>query len=389
LRSTLVAGQMAGTVILLIAAGLFLRALRSLETLDTGWSTEGVQVASFDLEYGGYGREQGLNFYNELVDRVRELPGVEAAGLARKPPLGGRSSFGGINVAGVEAPQGRDGFTAYLNTVTPGYFETLDIALLQGRDISDADTESGRSVAVINQAMAQRFWPGDDAIGRRFHLGQVGEGRAIEVVGVVENVKYSRLVEETPNFYYLPLRQWPNAQMTLHLRTAAGAGNLAPGLRRIVRELDAGLPILSILPLDEALEVFLLPQRMAAWVTGIMGFIGLLLGAVGIYGVTAFAIGQRTREIGIRVALGARTSDVVRMMAWQGMIAPLAGMGAGLAIAFAVTRFLVSLIPGVSPVDPLTFGSVIAGLFGIALFAILLPAGRAARLDPSATLRSE
>ncbi len=389
LRSVLVAGQMAGTVILLITAGLFLRALRSLEALDTGWDSEAVQVMSFDLEYGGYGREQGLNFYRELLDRVRQTPGVEAASLARKLPLAGRSSLGDINVAGVEAPQGQAGFDAYYNTVTPGYFATLDISLLQGRDFGDADAASGRNVAVINQAMAQRFWPGGNAIGSRFYTGQVGDGTVFEVVGVVENVKYHRLVEDTPNFYYLPFRQRYNAQMTLHLREANGSGRAIPVVQHVARELDPGLPIISTLSLDKTLEVSLLPQRMAAWVTGIMGFIGLLLGAVGIYGVTAFAIGQRTRELGIRIALGAQTSNVLRMMTWQGMIAPLVVTGVGLVVALAVTRFLGSFIAGVSPVDPLTFGVVVAVLCGVALFAILVPATRASRLDPAATLRSE
>ena len=389
LRSALVAGQMAGTVILLITAGLFLRALSSLEALDTGWNSHSVQVMSFDLEYGGYGTERGLSFYRELLDRVRQSPGVESAALARKLPLAGRSSLGDINVAGVEAPQGRTGFVAYYNTVTRGYFGTLHISLLQGRDFGEADAGSGRNVAIINQAMAQRFWPAGDAIGSAFYAGQVAEGTAFEVVGVVENVKYHRLVEQTPNFYYLPLQQRYNAQMTLHLREAVGTGGAVSGVRRVARGLDPGLPIVSTLPLDEALDMSLLPQRMAAWVTGVLGFIGLLLGAVGIYGVTAFAIGQRTRELGIRIALGAQTSNVLRMMTWQGMIAPLVGTVVGLAVALAVTRFLGSFIAGVSPVDPLTFGVVVAGLCGVALCAILVPATRAARLDPAATLRSE
>jgi predicted permease len=390
LRSVMVGSQMAATVTLLIVAGLFLRTLSSLESLDTGWDGDNVGVVTIDAELSGMDRERGREFFRELATRAKQITGVEAASLAAKLPLGGRSSFGNINVEGVEAPQGQNGFSAFLNRVTPGYFRTLNIRLLQGRDVSDDDTGGKQPVAVINRAMAQRFWPDADPIGKHFYTGQVSQGRDFEVIGVVENAKYGRLVEEIPNFYYVSADQWYPSAMSLHMRIAPGAERaVAAQIRQVVRQLDANLPVQPMRPMNDLLQVFFLPQRVAAWVAGVMGFVGLLLGAVGVYGVTAFAVGQRRREIGVRIALGADTSNVLSLMMRRGLVAPMIGMVAGLAVTVIATRLLTSLIPGVSPLDPLTFGSVIAILAAVAVLATLLPARKAVRLDPVEALRAE
>jgi predicted permease len=389
LRNVIVAAQMSVVVLLLLVAGLFLRALGSVESLDTGWESAGVYTMSLNLEYGAYDDEAGRRFYGTLTERLRSSPGLEAGGLAGKLPLAGRSSLGDINVTGVEPPDGRIGFTAFLNTVSPGYFDTVRIGLVQGRDFSDSDTTGSQPVAVINRAMADRFWPSDSPVGQRFYTGRPGAGTVYDVIGVVENAKYSRLDEETPNFYYLPVQQRYNSEMTIHFRPSVQGESAVVAVRQLVRDLDPALPVNSVGTLTAALDLFFLPQRLASWVTGVLGVVGLLLGAIGVYGVTAFAIAQRTREVGVRIALGATRGDVRWLMVRQGLWAPLLGMAAGLAVAVAVTRFLRSFLAGVSPVDPITFAAVIAVLAGVAVCAVSLPATRASRLDPMKTLRSE
>ena len=390
LRELLVAGQVAVTLVLLIGAGLFARALTSIKSMDTGFDAEGVHIISLDLELGGSESVQrGSPFFRELSERARALPGVESAALARKLPFAGASTMGDVNVPGVPAPEGRGGHTAFFNTVTPGYFVTLRIPLITGRDISEGDNSSNTRVAVINRAMADRFWPDGDGLGKLFYIGPVGQERAFEVIGVVENAKYGRMTENTPNFYYVPFQQRYNAQMSLFLRTTGNAEAIVEETRRIVRDLDPALPILDVRSLSEATNLALLPQRLAAWVAGAMGIIGLLLAAVGVYGVTAFAISQRAKEIGVRIALGATRTDLLKLLVFRGMAAPVLGMVIGGAAALAVTRFLTMFLGGVSPTDPVAFLAVSAGLLGVALVATVIPIRKASKLDVVATLRSE
>lgn len=390
MRSVLVAGQTAITLVLLVVAGLFLRALSSMEGLDPGWDAEDVVVMNLDLELIGANQDVGTLFYRELTERANALQGVEISAIAGKLPLAGRGSLGQVNTTSVDPPPGQVGHDAYYNRVSPGYFDVLHLQLIAGRDIAPADRAGTARVAVINNAMAERLWPGRNAIGANFYLGKVGEGRAFEVIGVVENAKYNRLVEETPNFYYLPFEQRYNAQMVLYIRTLPGAEQMvANGVREVIEELNAALPVQPFRPLREALEVFFLPQRIAAWVAGAMGLVGLLLGAVGVYGITAFVVGQRSREIGLRIALGARSNDVLRTVVRQGMIAPFVGMLIGLLASAALSQAMSGFLAGIAPIDPLTFGSVIVILLTVATGANLIPARRAAALDPMSVLRAE
>jgi putative ABC transport system permease protein len=390
LRNLLVGLQMAATVVLLVAAGLFARSLKGMESLDPGWHADGVAVMDLDLELLGYGSDQGRTFYRDLLDRVRGLPDVTAASLAAKLPLAGRSSFGTINVAGFDPPEGLPGFDAYLNRISDDYFATLSMDLLQGRDLEAADGRAGNVVAVINRAMANRYWPNNGAVGQRFVLGAgLPSERSFEVVGVVEDAKYNRLIEETPNFYYIPWEQFYSPQMTLQVQSPLDVAALASQLREVIRAMAPDLPMPAVLPLEQRLQLFFLPQRIAAWISGAMGLLGLALGGVGVYGVTAFAMSQRSREMGLRMALGAKPGDVVRYAVRSGLVAPLAGMAAGMAVAVATTRFLSTFLAVVSPWDPLTLSGVILLLGSIAAIAAWVPARRAARLDPAATLRAE
>ena len=385
MRSTLVAAQMGTTVLLLVGAGLFVRALGSLQAVDTGWETDGVMVMDFDLELSGYTAAEGPDFYRLLRERVTALPGIDAAGFASKLPLAGRSSFGDINVPGIETPPDSYGFPAYNNTVSQGYFETVGLELREGRDFTEEDTNAGRRVTVVNETMARRFWGEESPVGQFFTIGR----DEYWVVGVVEDAKYNRLAEEPLNFYYLSADQRQHPQLVLYARGEMEDAGLITALREAATQIDRDLPLLAARPLDEALEVFFLPQRIAAWVAGALGMVALILGAVGVYGITAFTVGRRTREIGIRLALGASRRSVMRRMMTAALRAPALGMAIGTVGALILTRFLSGFLAGVNPVDPVTFGAVLSGLAAITIGAVLVPTRRATAIDPAETLRAE
>jgi predicted permease len=389
LRALLVAGQMAVTVLLLLASGLFLRALQAAHTVDTGFATAGVHVAGFDLTLNGYEPARVAAFYDALLQRSAAIPGARAVALAGKLPLAGASSTS-ITVPGAE-PQGRAGapepagFSLHNQSVSGGYFQVLGTPLLRGRTFSPGDGTEAPAVAVINETMARRFWSLDGAVGRSFELF----GRHVTVVGVAADAHYHGLVEETPLFAYFPFRQRPRTDMYLHVALAPGAVEevLWPALRDVVASIDPEVPVLSAAPLRDALRLHFLPQLLAAWVTGVAGALGLVLGTVGIYGVTAYAASRRLHEIGVRMALGAAATDVRRMMMRQGIAAPLVGMAVGMLAAAVLTRLMQAFLMGVSPLDPFVFGAVAGILAAAAVLATLVPARRAARVDPVITLK--
>ncbi len=309
--------------------------------------------------------------------------------VAHKLPIGSRSSVGDVRAAGFEPPPGEYGITMDFLVVDGEYFRTVGIPLMHGRGLEPTDTR----VAVINETMAQRLWPGQDAVGRRFSMGPDEPGYGFTVVGVAEDARYHGLVQnETPSFGYLSLGPgYLTARSDMHVlwRHEAGHATSNERFRAIVRELDPAVPILLFQPLMTVVERSYFAQRIAAWVTGVLGFVGLVLGAVGIYGVASYSVSQRRHEIGVRIALGAGAADVRRLVVRQGMLAPLIGMACGLAAAFALTRFLAHMLVGVSPHDPWAFVAVLGVLTMVAFGANYIPAYRASRLDPSATLRSE
>jgi len=391
LRGAMVAGQVAITVLLLIASGLFLRALISARNIDTGFDPDGVVTMSLDLDLHGYDGEAGLRFYRELRQRLERTPGIEAASVAALLPLGLPSSigFGGVNVEGVEPPANDISWDADFNVVSPGYFDTLRIPLLQGRDFDDRDVEGAPRVAIINETMADHFWPAGDALGAELVTGSVADGTRWQVVGIARDSKYASFTAETPFFTYLPLAQSYRPQMSLQVRGRNAEAPSLPAMRGVLRELDPDLPFMEVIALREYVEIGFLPQRIAGSVAGILGVVGLLLGAVGIYGVTAYTVNQRLHEIGIRKALGAPRGQVLRLVVRQGMLAPLLGMAAGVSLALPLTRLLAAFLMGISPVDPITFAGVLALLAVVAFLANWLPARRAASTDPLVCLRHE
>jgi predicted permease len=390
-RSALVAGQMALSLVLLVTAGLFLRTLAAMREVDPGWRAEGVWTADLDLELTGTSEEEGATFFRELSARLASAPGVAAAGLAHKLPLASSSSFGEVNVEGVDPPAGRYGFDARTLRITPGYLAALDLALVTGRDFGAADVEGSTPVALVNETMARRLWPQGDAVGRTFHLGSLEEGRDLTVVGVVEDARYQSMFEATPNAYYLPLAQWYNAHMLLFVRPEPGRGeeDVRARVAGMIHDLDPNLPVEPLAPLSQELALYLAPQRIAAWVSGALGLLALLLGAVGVYGVTAYAVRRRIREIGVRRALGATRGRVLALILRQGMVAPLLGLFLGMAGALVVARLVSTVVPGVRIGDPAALGGAVALLLAVAAAATLVPAWRAAREDPVETLRAE
>jgi len=390
LRSVLVGVQVAMTCAMLAATLMFGRALTRMRSIRPGWNGDGVLVASIDLQQNGTTPAAGLLKQRELLERLGATPGVEVASLATKLPAGGRSSFGLVSVPGVEPAPGLPGFDAALNRVSSGYFRTMRIELLAGRDIAPTDVEGAPLVAVINATMARRIWPNGDPVGRSFFINLQNGRLEFRVVGVVGDAQQRAPDQAPENFYYVPEAQWYNPAVVLHVRAEPGAeANVVAAVERVVQAVDRALPVPVVRPLNEALGVFLLPQRLAAWVSGAMGLFGLLLAAIGIYGLMAFLVSRRSREMAIRVALGATDGDVVRLLLVQGGRAPLIGLAVGLVLATAFTIGASTVVVGARADDPVVIAAVPALLAMIAVGAMLTPVLRLLRRPPMERLRED
>jgi predicted permease len=378
LGDVLVVGQLAASLVLLVTAGLFLRALDRGRSIDTGFETAGVATARLSTTSWGYDEDRSREFYRLLLDDVQALPGVTAASAAGYLPLAMGTSGGTIEVDGDEVE-------VQSANVAPGYFEVLRLPVVSGRTFGVADDESATSVAVINEALADRRWPRGDAVGATF----TARGRPVRVVGIARNAKYMSLTETTPAFVYYPLAQSWSGSQVLIVRTVGRPGDIGPALRRVIHDLDASAPLPTVTTLEQETSRTLTPQRVAVSMTGALGALGLLLAAVGLYGVMAFSSSQRAREIGVRLALGARPGDVVRMVASRGVI--MAGLGVliGLPLALVATRAAESLLLGVGPMDWIALLGSSGILLGVATIASWLPARRAAGLDALEALRGD
>ncbi len=386
MRNALVLGQTAVTLILLVCAGLFARSLQRAAQVDPGFDLRNLQVIGLDFSLAGMVEPEGLLFADELLRRTRALPGVRSASLAWDLPLDGDGAgLGGVQGAGSQEPE----LSADWNVVTPGYFASMGIPLLRGRDFTGQDGPAGTAVAIVNETLANRLWPGSDAVGQKLLNPQIGAApRVLEVVGVARDQKYRSLGDGSRNFVFAPLQQNYLGQLTLAIRAEPGAP-VVPEVRALLRSMNPYLPILQAQSMEEFAGFGLLPQRLAGWGAGCLGLVGMLLAGTGLYGVTAFSTLQRTREIGIRMALGAEGRDVLRAVLCQGMRLAMAGMAVGLAAALAASRLLGNLLFGVSPQDPMVLGMVTAALAVVALLACYLPARRAAKVDPMIALRHE
>jgi predicted permease len=385
LRSALVAGQVAASLLLLTTSGLFVRALARGHHVDPGYAIDHIATASLDVSLSGYDTAQARAFYANLAERMRALPGVTAVGYTRVMPLSMSSSGYSIDVPGYTAPRGRR-TTSAADAVDAGYFAAVRLPVISGRALLASDDERAPSVAVVSQAFAERFWPRQNALGKTFKLDS---STTVTVVGITRDVKFARLDEAPAPFMYLPIAQQWRPDRTLLVRTTGDAARLGGSIRDAVRALDPTLPAPTVVTMEQAAAVALLPQRFAVIVTATLGLAGLLLAAIGLYGVVAFATAQRTREIGVRIALGAARRDVVGMIVRDGMRVVAIGLGAGLVLAAVASRALMPFLFGVSPLDALTFLAMTLLLGATAMLASYLPARRAALIDPVVALRQD
>lgn len=385
LRNGLIVGQIAVSLLLLSCAGLFVRALGRGRAADPGFKVDGVVTAALDVESAGYSDERARTFFRSLADRIAALPGVQAVGHARILPLSMSNSGLLINIPGQVPPNGMEGIPVGTNTVDGGFFAALRLPLVRGRPFAPTDDERAPRVAVVNETFARTWFPQGDAVGQAFRV----DSNLVTIVGIARDAKQNRLDEDPAPFVYLPIaQQWRSrSEILIHSTSSTEAVTMA--LLREIAALDPTLPAPRVTTLKQATAVVLLPQRVAAAVTGALGAIGLLLAAVGLFGVLSFSTAQRTREIGVRLALGASRLGIVRMVLGEGIRLVGVGIAVGLALAVAATRALRPFLFGVDPLDPLTFAAMGSILLVVAIVATLIPARRAASVDPMHSMREE
>lgn len=387
-RHALIVGQTALTVVLLVGAGLFVRTLQNLRGVDVGFRGEGVLLASLDLALNNYDAPRGREFYAQLANRLARLPGVRAVGLASVPPVNVGGSRTTVAVQGYGPGRDED-MELNFNTVDAGYFAAVRIPIVRGRPFDAHDRRGAPRVAIVDETMARRYWPGQDPIGKRIGMQGATEAFDIEVVGVARNAKYRTLRETAAPSFYLAMAQAYRPFATIHLLTDQDPLMLAAPLRREVAALDPELPLFNMRSLDQQMDRALNRERMAATVSGLFGSLALVLAAVGLSGVLSYSVGRRTREIGLRIALGARPSQVRRLVLRQGLTLVVVGAGIGVAIALPLMRLAGSMLYGVAPSDPRTIAASMALVVAVAWLASDLPARRATRVDPIAALRTE
>lgn len=384
LTGILVIAQLALSLLLLVSAGLFIRAFRRAQRTDPGFNPQHVLVASFDLFPAGYTWKQGHEFDRQLLAKFNALPGVQSSSLAGTLPLSLVRDTEMVKLEGY-VPQLREDMDIRSDTVGPDYLRTMQIPLVAGREFTVHDDESSQPVVMVNQALVDRYWPNQDAIGKRVWV----QGHWSTVVGVTRNSDYDQLNEKARPFLYLPLFQDYTSHPTVLVRVSGDPMAFAPALEKTVHELNADLAVYDVDSLAVRVEIASTNQRLAGTFVGAFGLLALILATVGIYGVVAYSARQRTREIGIRMALGAGRRDVVRLVLGQGLRLTAAGLGIGLALSLALTRFLSSQLFGISATDPATFAAVAICLGGVALAASYVPARRAMRVEPTTALRQD
>jgi macrolide transport system ATP-binding/permease protein len=394
LRNSLVVAQVALSLALLVSAGLFVRSVRNTQAIDPGFDTDNGLVMMIDLGMLGYDEERGLQFYRQLAERLATTPGVRSTTIADYFPLGFAGGFGEpISIEGQPPPADGRPIVVARQHIGLRYFETMGIPLLRGRDFTTQDTASSERVVIINETMALRHWPDlkeiGEVLGRHIRIGPGQDAPWSVIVGVAGDCKTWWLREEKRAGMWAPIAQNYARSFQALARTNTEDATAISALRREVAALDPNLPIKFIVPLGAHVDIELLPAKIVAGLLTALGGLGLLLAAIGLYGVVSYTVAQRTREIGIRMALGAQAGDLLKMIVSQGMRLTLAGGAIGLLLALAMTRIIASLLYGVTATDPVTYAGVTVFLMGVALLACYLPARRATKIDPIASLRHE
>jgi predicted permease len=388
LRGIFVTAQVTLSVVLLVGAGLFIRSLQNANTIDPGFRVDRALTVPINLGLLRYNETDGQTFYRNLLARVQAQAGVEQVSLVRFAQLG--FSFAQLQAQAEGQLNGDDfeGVSTGFNVVGPNFFKTMETPLLRGRDFSENDRKGTPGVVVVNATLAEKLWPGGDALGKRLSVSGP-KGPFLEVVGIARDGKYRSLGETPHSYVYQPVLQSYDPKMTLVVRTTGDPLALAAAVRESIRTFEPNLPVADISTLADQVNLSLFPSRVAAWVLGGFGALALLLAAIGLYGVVSYSVAQRTREIGVRVALGAKEKDVLRLVLGEGLFVIAVGLAIGLLLAFAATRVVAGFLYGVGPTDPLTFIGVPVLLGGVALVASYVPARRATKVDPLVALRYE
>lgn len=388
LQEMLVVGQVTISLLLLVITGLFVRTLRNLESIEPGFDSSDILNVRIDLSLRGLSRARGLDLYDQLLPQVRKLPGVRSAALTSRVPLSvpeGMTRLEELRPERGSAPDGKPLLSEY-NVVSPGSFLTLGIPLVRGRDFSDLDREGSTPVMVVDETLADALWPGRDPVGERVALGTLGEVR--EVVGVARNVRMSDLQGDVRPYFYTPLAQAYQSTLALQVKTVGDPLQSVDRIRAVVRKLDPSLAV-QVRLFDEEFSEVLAQPRFFSWVFGAYSLLAVVITAIGLYGTLSYAVSRRTRELGIRMALGARASEIVVMVLRRGLGLTLAGLVLGLFAAAWTTSIFSGLLFGVAPTDPGVFASVAVLLAVVGLAASSLPAYSATRVDPMAIIRHE
>jgi predicted permease len=391
LRSALVVVQVAGSLMLLIIAGLFTRSLAQAQRTDLGFQPDHVLNLIMDPNEIGYNQSQTRDFYKNLLQRVRALPGVVSASTANATPMGYYNNFDSLNIEGYQPPPGQPAPASLYNTISTDYFPTMGVSLLRGRNFTEADDENGQYVAIVSEAMVKQFWPDKDPIGRQFQM-TTDPKHSLVVVGVAKDIRFNGLTGPFSPMFYAPFLQHQNGNslQTLQLRTAGAPEMMIPEVEHTIESLAPQLPVFDVQTMTHALNTLngLLFYKIGAVLAALLGMLGLVLAIVGVYGVVSYAATQKTHEIGVRMALGAQPADILKMVFREGLLIVGVGLLVGIGGALAAGKVVGSFLT-VSARDPLTYAIVTATLLIVALSACFIPARRAMRVDPMVALRYE
>jgi putative ABC transport system permease protein len=388
-RGLLVVSEIALSLVLLIGAGLMIRSFIRLEQVNPGFDARNVLTMRLTLHSAQYSDlRKRASFFQQVIARMQALPGVQSAAAISRLPLTPGNSGRGLVIEGLQPDSSGNGPNADYRVISPDYFKTMGIPLIKGRVFAERDNSEGSDAVIINRTMADRYWPGEDPLGKRMQVGIDGDPM-MQIIGIVEDVKHFGLDSQARPEFYVPYEKDPWPFMTVVVRGTSDPKSLAGAMRSEVWAVDGDLPVPDIKTIDQLLSASVARRRFNMLLLAVFGGVALVLAAVGIYGVMSYSVTQRSHEIGIRMALGAKPSDVLKLVVGQGMTLALIGVGIGLIGAFAMTRVMTSLLFSVGATDPLTFAVISVVLTGVALGACFVPARRATKVDPMIALRYE